>query len=70
LLIAGVEADSPAEKAAIFQGDVLVAIGEISIRYPDDLLNQLGKDLIGEEINLKMIRAGKIKQIKVIVGER
>lgn len=70
LLISGIEEDSPAEKANLFQGDVLLSVNNDPLRFPDDLLHHLGKDQIGDEITLSLIRGGALTEIKVVVGER
>jgi S1-C subfamily serine protease len=70
LLVAGVEEGSPAEKAGIFQGDVLISIEDEPLRFPDDLMQGLGIDRIGKEMSLRVIRGGELMQIEVVVGDR
>jgi S1-C subfamily serine protease len=70
LLVAGVEEGSPAEEAEIFQGDVLVSIEDEPLRFPDDLLHELGIDRVGKEMSFRIIRGGKLIQIGVVVGDR
>lgn len=68
-LVAKVETDSPAEKAGIMTGDVIVGYGSAAIRSAADLPPLVGDTLIGDEVAVKLIRNGAEKSIAVKVGQ-
>ncbi|MCK5917430.1 MAG: Do family serine endopeptidase, partial [Cocleimonas sp.] len=68
-LVAKVEPDSPAEKAGIITGDVIIGYGDESIRSAADLPPLVGDTLIGNEVAVKLIRNGVEKSIGVKVGQ-
>ena len=68
-LVAKVEPDSPADKAGIITGDVIVGYGDSSIRSAADLPPLVGDTLIGDEVAVKLIRNGEKKSIGVTVGQ-
>lgn len=68
-LVAKVELDSPADKAGILTGDVIVGYGDAHIRSAADLPPLVGDTLIGNEVTVKVIRNGKEKAIGVKVGQ-
>jgi serine protease Do len=68
-LVAKVEPDSPAEKAGIMTGDVIIGYGEAAIRSAADLPPLVGDTLVGDEVAVKLIRNGVEKSIGVKVGQ-
>jgi len=70
LLLAGVEADSPAEKGGLLLGDTVVALDDSPIRHHDDLLALLSGDRVGREVSIRVLRGGKLAEVSVVVGER
>ncbi len=68
-LVAKVEPNSPAEKAGIITGDVIIGYGDAPIRSAADLPPLVGDTLIGNEIAVKLIRNGEEKSIGVKVGQ-
>lgn len=70
LMIIGAEADGPAAKAGLMQGDVLVGLGDRSIADIDDLQAVLGPGSVGKTLKAKVIRGGELKEISVTIGER
>lgn len=56
ILVIGVEADSPAQRAGLKEGDVIVAIGGEPVRGLDDLHRLLTEERIGVETSLAVIR--------------
>ena len=68
-LVAKVEPNSPADKAGILTGDVIVGYGDAHIRSAADLPPLVGDTLIGNEVTVKVIRNGKEKSIGVKVGQ-
>lgn len=70
LLIVSVQPDSPASKAGLLLGDVIVGAEGKPTAEPADLLPVLDEDRVGKEAALRILRAGELKDVKVTVGER
>lgn len=70
LLVVSVESGSPGARSGLMLGDTILAIGEDKVRHWDDLLGALNKDRIGKSIPVKIIRAGSIRELQVVIGER
>lgn len=61
--------DSAADKAGLKIGDVITAIDGQSLINADNLRNRIGLLMIGQKIQLDVIRDGKKKSLKAIVTE-
>ncbi len=70
LLVVTVETDSPAERAGMFIGDLIVGINGQNVSGVDSLRSALAASLPGQAITLKALRAGEPTDIAVTVGER
>jgi S1-C subfamily serine protease len=70
LMIIGAEKDSPAEKAGLMQGDVLVSLGGQTVTDIEALQTALGSGTVGKTVTVKVVRGGELKDIPVTVGER
>ena len=68
-LVAKVELDSPAEKAGIMTGDVIIGYGKVAIRSAADLPPLVADTSVGDEVAVKLIRSGVEKSIGVKVGQ-
>ena len=66
-LIKLVISGSPAEKAGIKKGDVVVAVNGRTVRTGYDLRNQQALTPIGQVLDLSIIRAGQPKNMRVTV---
>jgi serine protease Do len=65
LLIRGVEEDSPAARAGLAQGDLIVAAGGRPVRTPDDLFDALKTAAPGGAIELSLIRGTSEQTVQV-----
>ena len=63
LLLVSIEKDTPAAKAGLLLGDVIVTSF-------DQLLDVLSGDSVGKKVSLDVVRAGKQRKIEVVIGER
>ena len=70
VLITSVEPESPGEKGGVVLGDTIVRLADQSIRHVDDLLSSLSGERVGVEVPVQVVRAGKIKDLNVTIGER
>ena len=70
VMITMVDGDSPAERAGLLLGDVVVAVDGDSIHEPEDVTRYLGADRVGGTIQLTVVRGGVKTTVPVIVGER
>lgn len=69
LMVVNVEPQSTAAEAGILLGDILIEIEDSSVGKLRDLQAFLEPQNIGKAIAIKMIRAGKLEQISVTVGD-
>jgi S1-C subfamily serine protease len=70
LLLVGLEDDSPAGKAGLMVGDILVSIAGEPVEHHDELFTRLSGDVVGKSISIEILRGGKVESIKVEIGER
>ena len=66
-LINAVISGSPADKAGIKKGDVVVAVNGRTVRTGYDLRNQQALTAIGQALDLSIIRAGHAKNVRVTI---
>jgi S1-C subfamily serine protease len=70
LIVLSVQADSPAAKAGLLLGDVLLRAGEQPLTSPAALLPCLDEDRVGQALALSLLRAGEERGLVATVGER
>jgi len=70
VLISGVTEKSPAAKADLKQGDVIIALEGKPLADVNDLRNKIALTTPGTELSLQIIREGKKKDITVTIGEQ
>jgi len=70
LLVTSIAADSPADRAQLLVGDILVAIDGAPAKRPDDLAAHLTGDRVGQVSVLQLVRGLQAITLDVTVGER
>ncbi|HLJ60907.1 MAG TPA: trypsin-like peptidase domain-containing protein [bacterium] len=70
LLVFSIEQDGPAARAGVVFGDTIVALGGQPVRRVDDLWGLLGEGQIGTSVPLRVVRAGELRDLPVVPGER
>jgi S1-C subfamily serine protease len=70
LMIMGVSKDGPAAQAHVHVGDILVAIGGQSVTSPAMVAQCLGVNSVGQQVELRLIRAGSLISLQATVGAR
>jgi len=68
-LVAQVLPDSPAEKAGFQVGDIITEFGGKEIIASSSLPPIVGSSPVGERIRVNVVRNGKIRELKVRLGE-
>jgi S1-C subfamily serine protease len=70
LLLVGLEEDSPAGKAGLIVGDILVSIAGEPVEHHDELFTRLSGDVVGKTVSIEILRGGKVESVNVEIGER
>jgi len=70
VVITGVQADGPAAKAGLKQGDVIVSLNGSPVKDGDDLVARVAATPVGEALNVRYIRDKKEQETKVMIGDR
>lgn len=68
-LVAQVMKDSPAEKAGIQTGDIIVEYEGKEINLSSELPQLVGRSKVGETVKLKVVRDKKVRTISLKLGE-
>ncbi len=61
---------TPAEKAGLQSGDVIVAVDSAPIKSGTDLVNKIAETPVGQKVRIKYFRNGKENEVTVMVGDR
>jgi S1-C subfamily serine protease len=69
-IVLEVEPESPAHKAGIVIGDILIALAGHPIARLEDVHSQLNGEAIGKPLALKFVRGGATQEVNIVVGER
>jgi S1-C subfamily serine protease len=69
VLVIGVEKRSPAERAGLLEGDVIIALDDVSVRTVDDLHKLLTDARIGVSSRLALLRRSEKIEVQVVPEE-
>ena len=70
LLIIGVTGDGPAEAAGVLVGDILIGVDGAAVGSASQLAERLDSDSVGKQVQLRLIRAGKVQSATATIGAR
>jgi S1-C subfamily serine protease len=70
LLLTAVEDGSPAARAGLLVGDLLLALGDSSLASVGDLMSCLDAERIGQVLRARIVRGGVAQEIAVELGAR
>jgi len=70
LLVVDVKADTPADAAGLFGGDLLLSLDGQSLSSPDELLDLLVGERVGKSIAARVLRGGVVTDLVVTAAER
>jgi S1-C subfamily serine protease len=69
-IVLEVEPQSPAHKAGLVIGDILIALAGHPVARLEDVHSQLLGEVIGRPLALKFVRGGATQEVNIVVGER
>jgi S1-C subfamily serine protease len=70
LLVTAVEPESPAARAGVLLGDVLLGLGGSPVADYGDLLPLLEEERIGDIVPARVLRAGEVRELSITLGAR
>jgi S1-C subfamily serine protease len=70
MIVLSVEKNSPAAKAGLVVGDILVALNGRAVKDTRDVQNFLSTEYIGKTIQTAIIRGGQRADLALTIGEK
>jgi hypothetical protein len=70
VVLAGVSEGSPAARAGLRQGDIIVRLADKSIKTIEDLTDALRVHKPGDEVNIVILRTGQMVTLKAMLSSR
>jgi len=68
--VGGVRAGSPADKAGVRQGDVIVTFGGLTVRTLEDFTFALRGRRPGDRVEVTVVREGAEQRVEAVLEER
>jgi serine protease DegQ len=70
IIVLEVEPGSPAQKAGILIGDILLTLADHPVAQLENVQSQLQAENIGRSLAAKIVRGGAVREFSITVGER
>jgi S1-C subfamily serine protease len=70
VILVSVEAESPADRAGLLIGDIVIALDGQSMTDIGDVHAMLDPDQVGKSLTAQVIRGGSLQELTIVVGER
>ncbi len=70
VMIASVEPGSPADRAGLAAGDIMLALDGAAVTGADDLIRLLAGDKIGRSVEIEILHNGSRRVLALVPGER
>jgi S1-C subfamily serine protease len=70
LVIVGLEEGGPAVQQGLFIGDIIASVGGTAVGSVDQLMELLSGDVVGQEVEVAIIRGGELMSKSIVAGER
>jgi serine protease DegQ len=67
-VVTQVEPDSPAERAGLLPGDVIVRFNDVAVEGSADLRNKVGLVRLGETVDITFIRDNDTEEVQATIG--
>ena len=68
--VASVTPGSPAQRAGVQPGDVIVEVGDETVDEPEDIARAIAGDAPGDRVDVRLRRAGQLQTVTVTLGTR
>lgn len=69
-IVLEVESESPAQKAGLLIGDILIALAGQPVARFEDVQSHLSSENIGKSLPAKVLRGGAPRELSIVVAER
>ena len=69
-IVLEVEPESPAHKAGVLIGDILVTLGPQPVARLEDVQSQLFPENIGKKLTARIVRGGAAQDLDILIAER
>jgi S1-C subfamily serine protease len=69
-LLMQIESDGPAAQAGLLPGDVVIRLDGVEINGVDDLIRTLDRDRIDRDLEMDVLRMGRLRGIDIHPVER
>jgi S1-C subfamily serine protease len=69
-LLAQIEPDSPAVRAGLVPGDVVIKLDGVDVNGVDDLIRVLDRDRIDRTLAMEVLRMGRLRAVDIHPVER
>jgi S1-C subfamily serine protease len=70
VMVASIESGSPAERAGMVAGDIILTLDGIVITGADDLIRVLAGDKIGRTVEVEVLHNGSPRTLSLVPQER
>jgi S1-C subfamily serine protease len=70
VMVAHVEPGSPADRAGLASGDIILSLDGVPVTGADDLIRLLAGDKIGRTVEIEARRGGEQRRVSLVPGER
>lgn len=70
LVIVGLEQGGPAEQQGLLIGDIIVRVAGTPVGSVDQLMEQLSGDVVGQSVEIDVVRGGTLTTRSIVAGER
>ncbi len=70
LVVIAIEKGGPSDAAGITYGDIVLHLGDDSVKTVEDLFAYLRSDHAGQQVPVKLFRQGKVQTVQVTLGAK
>jgi S1-C subfamily serine protease len=70
VMVVSAEPGGPADQGGVLLGDIVVSLGPATLEGIEDIQSFSDSAVIGKPVTAKIIRAGALQEVTIMVGER